>query len=112
MAWKTGAGRDWARVVSSVFFGFASLQLILSIALFARPGHTLPGFIASLVEWGVGLAALIQLWQRESSEFFAFAKQAKLANGYGGHTLRILAATRPSRGLPSGSATSRPSGAP
>jgi hypothetical protein len=36
-----------------------------------------------LVEWGVGLAALIQLWQRESSEFFAFAKRARLASAYG-----------------------------
>ena len=83
MAWKTGAGRNWARVLSSVFFGFACLQLLLSIADFARPGDTVPSFIVSLVEWEVGLAALIHLWQRESSEFFALARQAKLANGYG-----------------------------
>ena len=83
MAWKTGAGRNWARVLSSVLFGFACLQLIWSIALLARPGDEVPLFITSLVEWGVGLAALIQLRQRESSEFFALAKQAKPTNGYG-----------------------------
>lgn len=83
MAWKTGAGRNWARVLSSVFFGFACLQLFLSISALARPGDTVPNFSVSLVEWGVGLAALIHLWQRESTEFFALARQAKLGNGYG-----------------------------
>jgi len=76
MAWKTGAGRNWARVLSSVLFGFACLQLVLSIALLTRPGDTVPVFVVSLVECGVGLAALIELRQRESSDFFAFAKQA------------------------------------
>jgi hypothetical protein len=80
MAWKTGAGRDWARALSSVFFGFACLQFVWSIVCLARPIDAVPLFIFSLAEWGFGLAALIQLWQREFSEFFAFAKQAKLAN--------------------------------
>src|SRR5579872_2590485 len=31
MAWKTGSGRRWARVLSTVFFGFLCLQLIGSI---------------------------------------------------------------------------------
>jgi hypothetical protein len=82
MAWKTGAGRNWARVLSSVLFGLACLQLIWSIAGLTRPGDTVPDFILSLVEWGVGLAVLIQLRQRESSEFFAIAKHAKLVNGH------------------------------
>ena len=40
-------------------------------------------FVLTLVEWGVGLAALIYLWKRESSEFFGLAKQARLARAYG-----------------------------
>jgi hypothetical protein len=83
MAWKTGAGRNWARVLSSVFFGFMCLQFIGGIASLAGSGDTALAFITTLVEWGVGLAALIQLWQRESGDFFAFAKQAKLARAYG-----------------------------
>jgi hypothetical protein len=79
MAWKTGAGRNWARVLSSVFFGFMCLQFIGGIFT----THAVLAFIVTLVEWGVGLAAVIQLWQRESSEFFAFAKHAKLAGAYG-----------------------------
>ena len=74
MAWKTGAGRKWARVLSSVFFGFLSLQIIGGISSLAGSGGTVPAFIVTLVEWGVGLVALIQLWQRESSEFFTIAK--------------------------------------
>lgn len=86
MAWKTGAGRNWARVLSSVLFGIMCLHLIGGITSFAGSGHAILAFIAFvavLAEWGVGLAALIYLWQRESSEFFAFAKQAKMAGAYG-----------------------------
>jgi hypothetical protein len=83
MAWKTGAGRNWARVLSSVFFGFACLQLIGGISSLRGSGDTVPAFIALLIEWGVGLAVIIQLWQRESGEFFAFAKQAKPAGAHG-----------------------------
>jgi hypothetical protein len=72
MAWKTGSGRSWARVVSTVFFGFACLGLIGDIASVATSHAVLP-FILSLVSWGVGLAALLQLWKRESSDFFAYA---------------------------------------
>jgi hypothetical protein len=82
MAWKTGSGRGWARVMSSVFFGFACLQLIGRISPLTRSGGTVPSFIVLLVEWGVGLAALSLLWRRESSEFFASARQAKQAAAY------------------------------
>jgi hypothetical protein len=85
MAWKTGTGRGWARVLSTVFFGFMCVQLIVSLAVMASgKGTGAPAvFIVILVEWGVGLAALIQLWRRESSEFFAFTKRAQLADAYG-----------------------------
>jgi hypothetical protein len=75
MAWKAGAGRNWARVLSSVFFGFACLGFLGNLISLAGSGSAL-AFIVFLVEWGVGLAALIHLWKRESSEFFAFAKAA------------------------------------
>lgn len=74
MAWKTGAGRNWARVLSSVFFGFLCLQIFGGISSLAGSGGAVPAFILTLAEWGVGLAVLIQLWQRESSVFFASKK--------------------------------------
>jgi len=91
MAWKTGAGRGWARVLSTVFFGLFCLELLHDITFAAR-AHAASNFIAVLIdfifvliEWGVGLTALVQLWQRDSSNFFAFANQAELARAYGGH---------------------------
>jgi hypothetical protein len=83
MAWKTGAGRNWARVLSSVFFGFMCLLFIGGIVSLASYDNTALSFIATVVEWGVGLAAFLLLWQRESSGFFTFAKQAKLSGAYG-----------------------------
>jgi hypothetical protein len=75
MAWKTGAGRNWARVLSCVFFGFGCLQLIGGLISLAHSGTVLYSILL-LIQWGVGLAAIIQLWKRESSGFFAFAKMA------------------------------------
>jgi hypothetical protein len=80
MAWKTGDGRGWARVLSSIFFGIACLALLGSIAPSDRSFIVI---ILTLVEWGVGLAATVYLWNRESSEFFASAKQSRLARAYG-----------------------------
>ncbi len=81
MAWKAGAGRNWARVLSSVFFGFACLQLIGALSALSGSAHPVLAFILTLIEWGVGLAALIQLWKRQSTEFFLSTKSARLAFG-------------------------------
>jgi hypothetical protein len=83
MAWKTGAGRGWARVLSSVFFGIQCLDLLGAIISLFGSGASVPGFVLTLAEWGIGLAALILLWQPESSQFFASARQLKMAAAYG-----------------------------
>jgi hypothetical protein len=82
MAWKTGSGRSWARVLSTVFFGIECLSALGGIATVGITHSFLPA-IASLAHWGVGLAAIIYLWKRESSDFFAFAQQERLAQRYG-----------------------------
>lgn len=79
MAWKTGAGRNWARVLSTVFFGIMCLCFLAGIVSLMTPGHSVAISILILIEWGIGLAALILLWQHESSAFFASAKQARMA---------------------------------
>jgi hypothetical protein len=81
MAWKTGDGRKWARVVSTVFFGFSCLGQLSAISAAATDKAVL-ALVISLIEWGVGLAALIYLWRDESSQFFAAAGQAKFLGGY------------------------------
>jgi hypothetical protein len=79
MAWKTKEGRSWARVLSSVFFGIFCLGLLLAVVAAASHGDAVLAFLVTLAGWGVGLAALIQLWRPESTQFFAAARQAKLA---------------------------------
>jgi hypothetical protein len=77
MAWKTGDAQNWARVLSSVLFGFASLQLIGAIDAVAQPGGSVIVFIVFIAEWAAGLATVTQLWHRESSQFFALARQLR-----------------------------------
>jgi hypothetical protein len=77
MLWKLQAGRSWARVLSTVFFGFTCLQFILVLAL--GPAVTK---VLITVYFGVALAALIMLYQRESTVFFGAAKMASIGSGY------------------------------
>ena len=65
MAWANGRGRGWARIVSTVLFGLNTLWLIFSGA---RTATTLV-FVG--LGWLVGLAALIFLWRRETSQYIA-----------------------------------------
>lgn len=74
MAWKSEAGRNWARVLSTVFFGFQCPGVLFSVV----DGRWTLALLAALIQWGIGLAALILLWRPESSQFFAAARQAKL----------------------------------
>jgi len=78
MAWKTGTGWHWARVLSCVFFGLLSLTLIGSVVSLAGRDGSVGNFIVTLVEWGVGLAAIVELWRPESSGFFSSAQHARL----------------------------------
>jgi hypothetical protein len=78
MLWKLQAGRSWARVLSTVFFAFTCLQFILVLAL--GPAVTK---VLITIYFGVALAALILLYQRESTAFFEAAKMASSSIGSG-----------------------------
>jgi hypothetical protein len=82
MAWKTNSGRNWARVLSSVFFGFMCLGLLSAALNASSHDDAIFALLISLIEWGVGLAALILLWRPESGQFFAAARQAKFATAF------------------------------
>jgi hypothetical protein len=71
MAVANKAGNGWARVVASVLFGLNTLLLLLS---FARP-HASIGAVLNLLIWLVGLGTIILLWRKESSQYFAAARQ-------------------------------------
>src|SRR5262250_225231 len=62
MAWANKPGRSWARILSTVFFGF--LTLYAAVGLVALPAAS---EIVVILEWAAGLAAVVFLWQRQSS---------------------------------------------
>ncbi|HYK66630.1 MAG TPA: hypothetical protein VEV45_01705 [Streptosporangiaceae bacterium] len=64
MAWKCRAGRPWARILSTVFFGLATVVTLASGPYGAW------GLAGAMVGWFVGLGAVILLWQRSSSPYF------------------------------------------
>jgi hypothetical protein len=73
MARANGQGRNWARILSTVLFGLATLNLT---SVFGPPGWRIgvgdpgTGGILSVLIWLVGLAAVWLLWRRASSAFF------------------------------------------
>jgi hypothetical protein len=89
MAWKNRAGRKWARVVVTVFFGLSCLGLpsLLSGghlstmpstlttadgATVAVPPLAIPAWLIAggVVSWLLGLAILILLWQGAVSRYY------------------------------------------
>ena len=66
MARTNSQGRNWARIVSTVLFGLATLDLF---GVLSQP-KTLPGLLFPLLTWLIGLGAIVLLWRRPSTEFF------------------------------------------
>ena len=66
MAWANGRGRNWARVLSAVFFGISTLDLLVSFFV-ARAAASL---ILGVVIWLVGLGAIVLMFSRESAPFY------------------------------------------
>ena len=66
MARANGQGRNWARIVSTVLFGLATLDLF---GVVSQP-KTLLGLVFPLLTWLIGAGAVFLLWRRESTTFF------------------------------------------
>ncbi len=71
MAWANNRGRSWARVLSTIFFAVATLGVLVSFAQAA----TAVGRILGIVQWAVGLAAIVLIWQRQSNDYYTATKQ-------------------------------------
>ena len=73
MARADGQGRNWARIVSTVLFGLATLQLT---GIFTAPashagfGMEVLGLIMPVLGWLIGLAVVWLLWRPAASAFF------------------------------------------
>ena len=66
MARANNQGKNWARILSTVLFGLATLDLV---GVFSQP-KTVLGLVFPVLTWLVGLGAVFLLWRPESSAFF------------------------------------------
>ncbi len=73
MAWANGRGRSWARIVATVFFAINTLDLLVS---FARV-HAVGSVIVGILVWLVGLGAIVFLYSKDSSAYFAAQRPAR-----------------------------------
>jgi hypothetical protein len=69
MARANGQGRDGARILSTVLFALATLDIGLGLGL-GISGLTVSGVALSALNWLIGLAAACLLWLPASSAFF------------------------------------------
>ncbi len=69
MAQMNKRGRNWARIVSTVFFAIDTLGAIGGLAGGSLSGGNANRFYG-LVVWVIGGIAIILLWRRSSSEYF------------------------------------------
>jgi len=71
MAQSCRAGKGWARIVSTVLFAIETIAALVSLGASAG-GLTGGGAtrIYGILVWLIGLAALILLWRRASSDYF------------------------------------------
>lgn len=75
MAFANRAGKNWARITSTVFFGFACLSLVAGLAASTvNAANTLKlspvSTIVGVLIWLVGLATIVLLWNKESAPHF------------------------------------------
>jgi hypothetical protein len=69
MARATRQGRNWARILCTVLFGLATLQL--------SGLHGIGQVFWAMLTWLTGLAAVWQLWRPASSEFFKSVRELR-----------------------------------
>ena len=67
IAQMSKAGRNWARIVGTVLFAIDTVSVFAGAAAGPGGGATR---IYSILVWIIGLAAVILLWQRASSDYF------------------------------------------
>jgi hypothetical protein len=69
MAWANRSGQPWGRIVATVLFVANTIGLLLA---FLR-GADVVNLLFAVVVWLIGLGAIVLLWRKESSQYFATA---------------------------------------
>jgi Protein kinase domain len=82
MAYANRNGRSWARILSTILFGLLTLSLPLAFIQVPDIWTRLTG----LIQWALGLAALVLLWIGPSNAYFAAMRRpAGPPPQWGGH---------------------------
>jgi hypothetical protein len=63
MAWANNRGSGWARIIASVLFALITVEVVL-----ARSRSSV-SFLFILLEWVIGLVAIVLLWQRDTTAY-------------------------------------------
>lgn len=63
MAWANNKGSGWARIVASVLFALNTIGLIFEV------GRASVSLISIVLEWLVGVGAIILLWRRDTTQY-------------------------------------------
>ncbi|HEV2635466.1 MAG TPA: hypothetical protein VGX23_09995 [Actinocrinis sp.] len=85
MAYMNKAGRNWARITGTVFFGIDTLTVFLGMGQHTATGSSI-GF--GVVVWLIGLATVILIWNKSSSEYYKPPMQFGAAPYGGGYPLQ------------------------
>ena len=70
MAYANKAGKNWARITATVFFGLDTLSVLTSF----RQAEPVLSRLISILIWLIGLGVIVLLYQRESSAYFGASK--------------------------------------
>jgi hypothetical protein len=69
LARSSKAGKSWARIVATVLFAIDTIGAFVGLAGSALGGASATR-VYGFVVWVIGLAAIVLLWQRASSDYF------------------------------------------
>jgi len=67
MAWANNRGSGWARIVASVLFALITIEVFVSLRRVSIP------IVFILLEWLLGLVAVVLLWRRTTTAFIGAA---------------------------------------
>jgi hypothetical protein len=75
MAFAIRAGKNWARITGTVFFGISCLTLLgtlvaSSTSAFGTAKASGFGVALTVISWLIGLAVVVLVWNKESSPYF------------------------------------------
>jgi hypothetical protein len=75
MAFANRAGKNWARITGTVFFGISTLSVIIDVAagssgMGGGAKSTTAQVVVAVIAWLIGLAATLLLWNKASGPYF------------------------------------------